>query len=303
MKYFIYLVVSLSISIFFIACQTTNHIEENPIDSDIQQNTNKDEVVDSTESDGKIMYSTSVSISNITSTENGEKYLYTYTYPDGKTTQHTSNMKRPVTNTYGEIIYNFDGSSYEEYLTFSSGGTTVLSNSSTSKMADGEVVTYTFTYPDGKTTQHTITKVTDDNIYGDIIYDFDDTTYHYVISEDNIKSYINETSFLLYGSLLSSSVEKEREKEEKYFGTDTTVSGPPPFYTSEGCNESIVNVIAGEFPANICTYYSEDNNTFLTKYSHSNSLEDAKPLDGLFKEERIANGEVTTVELTYWNGL
>ena len=303
MKIYIHLIISLSVLTFFVACQTTNHIEENPIDSNIQQNANKDEVIDSYELYGETMRSSSISISSVPPIGNGEPvtYAYTLTYPNGQITKHTSNTKVYANTTYGEMVYNSDSNSYEENI-YSMSVSISRIPPSTLKMNEDEVVTYTFTYPDGKTTKHTLAKKSDGNIYGEIIYDFDGASYNYVIYENyaNVDSYLNETMFLLYGDALSNTVEKEIKVEEMNF--DAVPVSPPVDYVGDSCNDSIVNVVAGEFPVEICTRYNEYDNTLVTKYTNGKYFGDSKPLDGLFKYEQVSNGESHTVELTYWNG-
>ena len=304
MKKFIHLIISLSVLISLVACQTTSDTEDNPIDSNTQQSVKKDEVVDSNESGGEIMRSSFINISSILPVDDGGivTYPFTLTYSDGKTTQHMWDTQVNANYICGEIIYNFDGSSYKENVYFISKSISSIPPS-TLKMNEDEVITYTFTYPDGKTTKHTLAKESDGNIYGEIVYDFDGTSYNYVIYENyaNVDSYLNETMFLLYGNVLSNTVEKEVKVEELYTGVATV--SPPVDYVGDSCNDSIVNVVAGEFPVEICTRYNEYDNTLVTKYTNGKYFGDSKPLDGLFKYEQVSNGESHTVELTYWNGI
>jgi len=306
MKNFIHLIISLSTIIFLVACQTNITDGDSSYDDSIQIKAQSDSPnVDSNQSVQKAMRSSSIDISVIPPTKDGDAvtYAFSLTYPDGTVTHHTSNSKVYAEYTYGEFIYNPDSDSYEENV-YSMTVSISRVPPSTLKMNIGEVVTYTFTYPDGKTTRHTLTKEPDGNILGEIIYDFDGTSYNYVIFKNyaNIDLYFNETMFLLYGSPLSNTVEKEMHTDELNFDA-VAVSPPPSGHVGESCNDSIVNVVAGEFPVEICINNNEYDNKLVTKYTNINYLGDAKPLDGLFKYEQVSNGKVHTVELTYWNGL
>ena len=171
-------------------------------------------------------------------------------------------------------------------------------------MSDGEVVTYKFTYADGSTTTHTITKVSDGNEQGEIIYSISNgKTSNYILSELAPKNIplSDEESFLMFGG--SSLLKKVDNSNSTNIAEGIDVPNTTALIMiEESCTQTMFTVGAGEFLTHICKYVAEDNSSSFTKYQHI-SLEANTPLGGRLKYQESNSKEEVTVELIEWNGL
>lgn len=166
-------------------------------------------------------------------------------------------------------------------------------------MSEGEIVTYTFTYSDGVTTSHTITKAHDGDEQGEIVYNISDgNTSNYKLKDLCPKgpSLSDEQAFLLLGDV-SLVANTEKSFENGLFGT------PSSEWIKEGCARISLTVKAGEFSAEKCTYVTEDRSESYSTFSHFNNGESPTPLSGLLKYEEQSGDKNVTVELSEWNEL
>jgi hypothetical protein len=166
------------------------------------------------------------------------------------------------------------------------------------RMSDGEIVTYAFTYSNGNTITHTITKMPDGDESGKIHYSISDgREFNYSLKNLCSSRAIplsNEEVFLfLDGALTGKIVENDPLN---------TNSKSPVEFIETVCNDILITLPAGEFPARMCTYVSKDDTETFSKSIHINQ-NNSTPLLGLLQYHWTNHQQEITVELIEWNGI
>ena len=153
-------------------------------------------------------------------------------------------------------------------------------------MSDGEIVSYSFTYEGIKKSPsvHTITKVSDGEPSGEIIYTIEgQTEENYRLDDIDVANLNEEQSFLIYGSRLPQ---------------DTALNSTDPVTLVSG--EDVTITIADHTFQAYKSVYTKDDIT-MTIYSYNGV--DEYPLRGQLKYEWSDGTNSVTVELIEWNDL
>ena len=154
------------------------------------------------------------------------------------------------------------------------------------KMSDGEIVSYSFTYEGIKQSPslHTITKISDGDPLGEIIYTIEgQSEERYRLDEKHTMNLNSEQMFLFFGGKLIPPTSSSPDEAILIAQENDT-------FTLVGQTLQVSKRIYREGDATITTYSNEDIN-------------DTYPLNGLIKYEWSDGTNSVTVELIEWNDL
>ncbi|MBL1261314.1 MAG: hypothetical protein COB33_012365 [Thiotrichaceae bacterium] len=167
-------------------------------------------------------------------------------------------------------------------------------------MNDGEIVTYIFTYANGETLNHTLTKAQDGDESGEVIYSVSDgRTSNYKLSDLCANKPVSLTAEAFFLLLDGGSLSILRGVEQTF--SDESEK-PPLEFIEKSCSDVTLTVPAGVFSTQACVFDAKDSSESFTSYVQANQ-EAATPLRGLIKHVWSDSSRKVTVELTEWNGL